>query len=326
MKDTESVLPGSYSYWVPPECWVDPGPPRMLAPPGAETVVAMVGSGTVPPNLFRRGPSGVVVVNNTPYMIDAGEGVFRGLVRVAGCHDGLLADAIVPSKMTRLFLSHLHSDHTVGLPSLMLLPWAYLREDPLEIHGAVGVGRLAAGLMEAYHGDLGERMRGPEGTTKNKTGWRLVAHEVAEPGPVYKDDNIEVECFHHPHGGFVQNFGYKFTTADRVVVWAGDGQVSDSFAEAAQGADLVFSELASVETVDNATWGGATDEEKEETMWAYHMKPTKLARLATEANVKTLVLHHECNYSDPFDPEALLNEMKKHYAGNVISARDADIF
>ena len=325
MNGTQDPLPRSY-WTAPPECLVDPGPPRMLAPPGAETVVAMVGSGTVPPNLFRRGPAGVIVVNSTPYLIDAGEGVFRGLIRVATSHDGLLADAVLPTKMTRLFLSHLHSDHTVGLPSLMLLPWCYQRVDPLEVHGAIGVERLVTGLMEAYHGDLDQRLHGPEAKHLNATGWQMVAHEIAEPGPVYKDDNIEVECFHHPHGTFAQNFGYKFTTADRVVVWAGDGQVSDSFAEAAQDADLVFSEVASVETADNATWGGTTPEEKEETMWAYHMKPSKLARLATEANVKTLVLHHECNYSEPFDPEALVHEMKKEYKGNVISARDADVF
>lgn len=298
----------------------------MLAPADAQTIVAMVGSGTVPPNPFRRGPAGVIVVNNTPYLIDAGEGVWRGLVKVATSHGGLLADALLPTKMTRLFFSHLHSDHTVGLPALMLLPWCYGRTEPLEIHGAIGVERLAAGVMDAYHGDLHQRMHGPEGTTKNKTGWRIVAHEIAEPGPVYEDDNIRVECFHHPHGSFAQNFGYKFTTADRVVVWGGDGQVSESFAAAAKDADLVFTELASLETVGNATWGGGTPEEKEETVWAYHMKPDNLARLATEAGVKTLVLHHECNYSDPFDPEALLNEMKKQYKGNVISARDGDVF
>lgn len=314
------------SYWAGLECWVDPGPPRMLAPPDSRTVVAMLGSGTVPPNPFRGGPAGVIVVNDTPYLIDAGEGVMRGIVKVAITHRGRLAEALHPTKMSRLFLSHLHSDHTMGLPSLWLLPWLYHREEPLHIHGAIGIDRLAAGLIEAYHGDLDQRIYGPEGNTKTSRGWEIMAHEILKPGPVYRDDNIEVECFHHPHGSFKQNFGYRFTTEDRVIVWAGDGQVSDSFAEAAQDADLVFSELASVDTVSNATWGGTTPEQKEETMWTYHMKPSELAQLATEANVKTLVLHHECNYSDPFDPEALLREMKRQYSGNVISARDADVF
>lgn len=312
------------SYWTGPECWTDPGPPRMLAPDGVETLVAMVGSGTVPPNPYRRGPAGVIVVNNTPYMIDAGEGVWRGLVKAATAHDGLLADALLPPKMTRVFLTHLHSDHTVGLPSLMLFPWTYGRTATLEVHGAVGVGQLVSGLLDAYHGDLHERLYGPE--AKNPTGWKIVGHEIESPGPVYEDENIRVECFHHPHGSFEQNFGYRFETKDRVIVWAGDGQVSDSFAEAAEDADLVFCELASVETVDNATWGGSTPEEKAKTVWAYHMKPHELAGLASGANVKTLVLHHECNYSEPFDTEALLEEMRRVYDGNVISARDADVF
>lgn len=318
----QHVLPNSY--WTGPECWTDPGPPRMLAPPGVETVVAMVGSGTVPPNPYRRGPAGAIIVNDTPYLIDAGEGVWRGLVRVATAHDGLLANALLPTKMSRVFLTHLHSDHTVGLPSLMLLPWPYGRTAALEVHGAIGVGRLVSGLLDAYHGDLDERLYGPE--KKNATGWKMIAHEIQAPGPVYEDENIRVDCFHHPHGSFVQNFGYRFETKDRVIVWAGDGQASDSFEEAARDADLVFCELASVETVGNATWGGATPAEKAQTIWAYHMKPDELAQLATNANVKTLVLHHECNYSEPFDTDALLHEMKQVYDGNVISARDADIF
>lgn len=319
---SQHALPSSY--WTGPECWVDPGPPRLFAARDATTKVAMVGSGTVPPNPYRRGPAGAIIVNNTPYLIDAGEGVWRGLVRVATAHDGLLADALLPTKMTRVFLSHLHSDHTVGLPSLMLFPWPYGRTAPLEVHGAIGVEKLVSGLLDAYHGDLHERLYGPE--EKNPTGWKTIAHEIQKPGPVYEDDNIRVECFHHPHGSFVQNFGYRFETDDKVIVWAGDGQVSDSFAAAAQDADLLFCELASVETVGNATWGGATPEEKAKTIWAYHMKPDRLAELASSANVKTLVLHHECNYSDPFEPDALVNELKRVYDGHVISARDGDIF
>jgi ribonuclease BN (tRNA processing enzyme) len=66
--------------------------------------------------------------------------------------------------------------------------------------------------------------------------------------------------------------------------------------------------------------------EKEAIIWAYHLKPRELAELASQANVRTLVLIHESNYSSPYDSEALLEEIKRFYRGEVHSSRDGDIF
>ena len=37
-----------------------------------------------------------------------------------------------------VFLTHLHSDHTIGLPSLILSPWSWRREEPPHIYGPPG--------------------------------------------------------------------------------------------------------------------------------------------------------------------------------------------
>jgi|TARA_B100001971_G_scaffold203158_1_gene217705 ribonuclease BN (tRNA processing enzyme) len=151
-------------------------------------------------------------------------------------------------------------------------------------------------------------------------------HEVSALGLVYEDENVKVEAFNHTHGTWVQNFDYRFTTQDRVVVWSGDGHVSNSFLEAARDADVVCSEVYMAANLDNVPWGGASVDEKGKTIWAYHKKPQQLAELATEANVKMLVLHHEGNCSIPYDPEAQLQEIKRFYEGEVVSARDIDVF
>lgn len=52
----------------------------------------------------------------------------------------------------------------------------------------------------------------------------------------------------------------------------------------------------------------------------------ELANLAAQANVKVLVLLHESNYSSPYEPNALLEEIKQFYKGEVISSRDGDVF
>lgn len=306
------------------EIWVDPGPPRMFAPADSKTLVAMLGSGAVMPNPYRNGPGGAIIVEDTPYIIDAGEAIWRSIAKAATAHDGRLVNALHPHKMTRLFITHLHSDHTVGLANLLLMPWTLAKADPLEIYGPLGTKHLVTTLLDAYRADIEERTKGPE--RKNPTGWMANVHEFSEPGLVYEDNRVKVEAFHHVHGTWAQNFGYRFTTEERVIVWAGDGHISDSFSDAAQGADIVLSELCTDENLANAVWGGVTPEEKEEIIWAYHLKPLELAELAMEANVRQLVLMHELNYSNPFDPEALLEEIKRVYAGEVISSRDSDIY
>lgn len=50
------------------------------------------------------------------------------------------------------------------------------------------------------------------------------------------------------------------------------------------------------------------------------------AKDATEAKVKLLVLYHEQDYSDPYDPESLIKELRMlGVKGDVVSSRDADV-
>lgn len=313
-------------YWLPSEVGYDPGPPRNLAPEGTQTLVVVLGSGGVTPNPHRNGPSAAVIVNNTTYLIDAGEGIWRGLAWAAISHPELLGEHLAPPRLTKLFLTHLHSDHTIGLPAVWIMPWAYGREVPLTVYGPIGTKKLMEHIVEAYHGDLYERMNGPEAKQRNPDSWKVIPHEITESGLVYEDENIKVEAFHHRHGNFKQNFAYRITTPDRVIAWAGDGRVEGHLEEAAQDADILFCELSTEDMLSNANWGGPTLKEKEKTIWSYHIKPKELAEFAEKMNIKTLVTMHERNYTDPYVPDALMDEFKRDYAGVVYSSRDGDIF
>ena len=116
------------------EITIDPGPPRFLAPEGIQTFVVTLGTSTPSPNPFRLGPAGAVIVNETPYLIDSGEGILRAIANAATAHDKILVDCFAPAKLTRLFITHLHSDHIVGLPSLILNPWIFGKVEPLEVY------------------------------------------------------------------------------------------------------------------------------------------------------------------------------------------------
>ena len=94
---------------------------------------------------------------------------------------------------------------------------------------------------------------------------------------------------------------------NRVLVIGGDGTDDDRLIAAAQGADVfAVMEVCTEAYLGNAPWGGESLEQKQQVIWQYHIKPRDLARIASAAKVKLLVLYHVQNYSDPYDPEAVL--------------------
>ena len=94
----------------------------------------LLGTGTPNAEPDRSGPSVAIVVGDTPYIVDCGPGV----VRRATAAQAAGIEALEPKKLTRLFLTHLHSDHTAGYPDLVLTPWVLEREQPLEVYGPPG--------------------------------------------------------------------------------------------------------------------------------------------------------------------------------------------
>jgi len=92
----------------------------------------------------RFGPSVAVVVNDTPYIVDFGPGVVR---RAS-------AAKIMPEKLKIAFASHLHSDHTAGLPDLILTPAVLDRHAPLVLCGPTGIKSMADHILKAYEQTL----------------------------------------------------------------------------------------------------------------------------------------------------------------------------
>lgn len=305
------------------EILFDPGPPRLFADRSDKSFIVTLGTSTPSPNPYRFGPAGAVIAGEQPYLIDAGEGILRAIAKAATAHDKLLVDSFAPKKLTKLFLTHLHSDHVVGLASIILNPWIFGRTEPMEIYGPVGTQNLVNGILRGHKSDIEERINGKE--QSNDTGWRVNVHEIEADGLVYTDEHVSVEAFAHEHGT-IHNYGYKFITEDKTAVWAGDGKVNEKFGEVCRDADVLVTEICSLNTLHNAPWGGLSEEEKEEIIWAYHLKPSELAEVAATASVRKLILIHESNYSIPYSPLALLDEMREYYNGDMVSSRDADVY
>ena len=101
------------------------------------------------PDPERSGPSTAIVVNGTPYLVDFGTGVVRQAV--AARKKGVRG--LEPVNLRIAFLTHLHSDHTLGFPDLILTPWVVGRKEPLEVYGPPGTSNMAEHILKAYEAD-----------------------------------------------------------------------------------------------------------------------------------------------------------------------------
>ncbi len=110
------------------------------------TQVVLLGTGNPPADPDRSGPATAVVVNGTPYLVDFGAGIVRR-AKSAVVDKGIAA--LDPVNLRVVFVTHLHSDHTVGYPDLILTPWVLGRRVPLEVYGPSGIKAMTEHLLEA---------------------------------------------------------------------------------------------------------------------------------------------------------------------------------
>jgi ribonuclease Z len=279
------------------------------------TQIVMLGTGTPNPFPDRSGPSIAIVVNDEPYLIDFGPGVVRQASAMSPEYGGTVKGLAV-EKIKHAFLTHLHSDHTVGLPDLILTAWTVGRDSPLKLFGPEGSKHMADKVLEAYEEDIRYRLYSEQ--PANNEGWRVQTQEIRETGLVFEDDNVRVEAFRVPHGSWPEAWGYRFTTPDTVIVVSGDTAPSDVLKRYSQGADVLIHEVYSKE-------GFA----KKEPRWQkYHAKnhtsTTELGRLASEVKPKLLILYHQLLWGSTH--ETLIDEVKSEFSGTVVSARDLDVF
>lgn len=200
---------------------------------GQGTRVVLLGTGTPNADPDHSGPAVAVVVNGASYLVDAGPGVVRRAAAAAARHQ---LPALTPPNLKTVFITHLHSDHTLGLPDLMFSPWVLDRTSPLQIYGPPRTARMTDLLSQAYADDIALRLTG--GEPSNRTGYAIDAHDVL-PGIVYRDSNVTVTAIAIDHGRWEHAYGYVFETADRRIVVSGDTRPSETIVDACNGCDVL---------------------------------------------------------------------------------------
>jgi ribonuclease BN (tRNA processing enzyme) len=288
--------------------------PTPATAPKPRTQVVLLGTGNPAADPDRMGPSVAIVVNDTPYIVDCGPGIVRRAA--AAVRKGVTGLAV--SKLKTAFITHLHSDHTIGYPDLILSPWVLGRKDALDVYGPAGLKAMTDHILAAYSEDIDIRTNGLE--RGNRTGYKVNAHEI-KPGVVYKNENVTVKAFLVHHGSWREAYGYRFETPDKVVVLSGDCAPSPSVIENCDGCDVllheVYTQLGSNESKPD--W--------RKYITNFHTSTKELAELATKAKPKLLVLYHQMFFGGEKDTEeGMLKEIRDSYSGNVVSARDLDVY
>ena len=274
------------------------------------TFVAILGTGTPNADPERSGPALAVVRGDRSYLVDAGAGIVR---RASAASQRGIA-ALRPPNLRTVFLTHLHSDHTVGLPDLILSAWTLERTVPLEVYGPPGTKAMIDHLLAAYDADIRNRINGLE--PANTTGYRVNVHEIAD-GFVYRDGDITVRAFAVPHGDWEHAFGYRFETPDRSIVISGDTRASDAVVRACNGCDVLLHEVYSAERFK------AREPEWQRYHANAHTSTVELASLAARARPRLLVLYHQLFWGT--DDAGLLAEIRAAgYTSPVRSARDLE--
>ena len=274
--------------------------------------VVLLGTGTPIPDPDRSGPGLAIIVHGAAYLVDAGAGIVRRATAAAR-QDSIAALRV--SNLRRVFITHLHSDHTLGLPDLMLTPAVMHRKGALEVYGPPGTGAMVDHVLEAYREDVDLRIHGLE--HGDSAAYRVIVHEVA-PGVVYRDSNTTVKAFPVSHGSWKYAFGYRFEAAGRSIVVSGDTRPSDALVDACDGCDILVHEVYSKKGFDRLP---AEDRRYHST---FHTSGIELGDLASRARAKLLLLTHILFFGESADE--IVAEVRSRFGGNVVAGVDLGVY
>ncbi len=273
-----------------------------------QTQIVLLGTGTPYPDPNASGPATAVVVGERVFLFDAGAGVMRRM-NAAG---------LPISGPEAVFITHLHSDHTLGYADLMLTSWIMRRVSPLPVYGPHGLRSMTAHLLAAYAQDIHVRTYGLEREVAG--GYRVKVHEI-KSGVVYERQGVRITAIPVPHGSWKQAYAYRIDTPDRSIVISGDTRPSEALVRAARGVDVLVHEVySSVHLAPENRPGGKYWPQY---MREFHTSDVELGALAARIKPKLLILTHTIRMGAT-DEELLAGIRTGGYSGTVVSGKDLE--
>lgn len=273
--------------------------------------VITLGVGTPPPFMHRFGPATLVMAGEKYLLFDAGRGVTQRLWQ----------NKIPLGRIDTLFLTHLHSDHVVGIPDLLLTGWLKSpfgkRTGNFVVRGPQGTEDMMKYMVMAFAADINIRVADQH---FSKVGVTPDAKNIT-PGVVYNEGDVTVTAIEVNHGAAIKPaFGYKIAYKGRSVVISGDTKYYPPLAEAAKNTDLFIHAVAAAKkelVASNPMWGK---------ILAHHTEPEDVGRIFAQAKPKMAALYHFVTLTNgkikPPTSQDLLQRVKSTYDGPVNLSSD----
>jgi ribonuclease Z len=145
--------------------------------------IIILGSGGTIPTLTRNLPAVAMQCDGRLFLFDCGEGTQMQMARAK----------LSLGKLEGIYISHLHGDHVMGLPGLLMSMGHAPRERPLFIFGPPGLNDFVEGNRRS----LGFQSQFP-----------IKIHET-KGGRLFHDDTIEIEAVPADHSCFILAFSLK---------------------------------------------------------------------------------------------------------------------
>jgi len=249
----------------------------------------------------KAGISTLVEAGGERLLFDAGRGSMQRLVQA-----GFPMNAV-----TKLFLTHLHSDHVIGVPDLMLTPWAAApeRKVPLEVWGPGGTRDMMRHLERAFAFDI--HMRRDVDESFSPDGIRMVAHDIRE-GKVYEKNGVTVTAFLVTHGLVTPSYGYRVDYAGKSVALSGDTSPSDNLVAVCKGVDVLIHEAIDVDVLRRLV----PDKLRMDAIVARHTTAEQAASIFNRVSPRLAVFSHSPGTA------AIAEQTRRNYSGRVEMGED----
>jgi ribonuclease Z len=280
--------------------------PIAQPPKPGDLRVTLLGSGVGPPvNLAQFGASTLVEAGTTRLLFDCGRGATLRLVQ-AGVPTG---------SISKVFLTHLHSDHIVQLPDLLITGWVGPggggsgRPVPLEVWGPKGTTSMMRALEDAFAFDV--HMRRDVDEKLPAEGIKVLSHDIEE-GVVFDENGVKVTAFLVDHLLVVPAFGYRVDYRGHSVVLSGDTRPSENLIRHAQGTDVLIHEAYDAVAVRARSQNPAVTE----AVIAHHTTPDQAARIFSRVKPRLAV------YSHAPATESVIDQTRQGYSGPLEGAED----
>lgn len=247
----------------------------------------------------QAGPSVLVDVDGDSLLFDAGRSALQNVFKSK--HN--------PAEIAHLFLTHLHSDHTVGLPDLIISPWVAYKRHKWKVYGPEGTRRM----LEAFFGsggvfddDIVARCRdlGLERPSFDVT-------EILKPGVICRGGSWEVLASFSPKHvqPLLTSLAFRVNSPGGSVVYTGDTGPHSDVVEFARGCSVLIHDCAIRERT-----GVYADR-------LVHTDPESLGWVAERVGAETVVAFHFKDRT-PEEIELMREKVEERFSGRFIVAED----